>query len=480
VLRARGYHLYSDFSFMQMPYQPMLWSAILPVQGGLYLLACKLVNYLTWVVVCAAFGCLAYRTTRSRAFTACAVALFVLNDTILRGAVEASNYIAPVLAATLAYWLVFAEGATSWRTAARHGVAGLLLGGCIGLRLYYLTAAVTVAAIVLFAPRSSGLGDRLKRGFAPLVLGIAAGLLPALLQGARGWRAFWFFNYVYHQLNTAQYRIEGYQQRMTLASKAGFMLEELGQGHNVLLLCVVAFMVALSIKQAKSVIAWVRAAPLALLGSGLLFAVTLLTALVPTPSWPQYYAMVLPFVFLMAVALFQTLSDDNRRIASLLVGIVALGTLVTTAPWSMKGIAMVSKMQSWSPIRLYDSAQRIKSTLRAAGIEGKVATFATLQAIEADLPIYLELSNSYFLYRVGDQLDPAALTRYKATSPSQVGSLLERDPPAAILVRSKLIKVPTEYEVPMVQYATRHRYERIDDPKLGGVLFIRGRRDPKP
>src|SRR5271157_402652 len=143
----------------------------------------------------------------------------------------------------------------------------------------------------------------------PLAAGMIIGLLPILIY-ISDFDVFIFNNLGYHITNTRWRQITNYSGPMSLSSKLLFALSITTRIENLLLAAGIFlglwyrfknnFRVVQSIKQLSA-------------GSFLalsLFIVAVLIALVPTPSFRQYYA--LPLSFLYPIFIFSCISEDKK------------------------------------------------------------------------------------------------------------------------------------------------------------------------
>jgi hypothetical protein len=201
----------------------------------------------------------------------------------------------------------------------------------------------------------------------------------------------------------------------------------------------------------------------------LLLAVSLPAALSPTPSFQQYFAMPLSFLFLVFLCLMAMAARSRER---LVMGIMLLClglTLLVRLP-ILAGTPAMADVDAWPGVRFHRQATALRRELEEAGIQGRIATLSPLYAVEAGLPIYREFAAGPFLYRVGDLIPPADRGRFAAASPVDVAALFEREPPAAILVGFE-----RALDDALREYAKNNGYRIADGDRDDGdgTLYLR-------
>jgi hypothetical protein len=214
--------------------------------------------------------------------------------------------------------------------------------------------------------------------------------------------------------------------------------------------------------------------------SGLLLLFFTVIAFTPTPLQPQYFAAPIPFLFIFLAVLLRrartgisSIWQDRGAFA-----LVAISLAISAPPIVSNSLA-ASTIGNWAGISYHRTAHEVRRILETqtsiAPHHTNVATLSPLYALEANLPIYEELATGAFLYRVGDLLTAEERLRYVGTSPDTIHALLDRDPPAAILV-GYYTNHPLEYlEQPLVEYARTRNYRAIvaDVFPENIVLYVR-------
>ncbi len=276
-------HLYSDFLYFQTPYLPVLYSALFGAAHVERLLfAARLFTAVVTVASALLVGGVAWRLGRDMVAAAAAVLLFCASPAVQNAVGQASNYAAPMAASMCACALLLLPAKR--RPLALAG-CGAALGVAIGLKLYYATLVVPIAASVWIAPEGHGR----HRLLLPFFAGLGVAVAPAAFLVLRDPVAGWFANVGYHTLNTQWWAASGWDVSITLRERVAFARWLLSApAHR---LCAAAIVLAGAgagwhtrarlRETATSEPVWAAAT------CGALMATAALTALVPSPSWPQ-------------------------------------------------------------------------------------------------------------------------------------------------------------------------------------------------
>ena len=192
------------------------------------------------------------------------------------------------------------------------------------------------------------------------------------------------------------------------------------------------------------------------------------SALLPKPSFPQYFAMPVSCLFLL---LPYSCALQRVKVLTMALSRVLFALVLVSVAYNGRGaIHRLAERSGWSGLRVHDIAMSIRSAVQDNGLgrSGKIATLSPIFVVEANLPIYSELSTGPFLYRVGDLLSPEERDRFVGTSPSSIGDLLDEDPPAAIIVGFE-----GDLDRPLKEYAIMNSYRQIHLAGFDGELYVR-------
>jgi hypothetical protein len=291
-LVAEGQRPYHDFFFIHAPMVPYVYGALFRLVGSGWYVARALTG-----LIAVASGLLVHdhlqRTTGKARWALLGTALFAGSGMVLGWMTTAK---------TLGLSALFLVAGTCVLT--RGGrrasvVAGLLLGLAASTRLY-LGATLLCAAVYLLR-RERGRRARLRE-VALLSLGGLAGLAPLLLNLVRDPAAFWFGTVQYHALRDLRHAgaIGDWPQKWaTLFSVLGMRSPD-GTGSLQLLALVTAGVATLAARftprNSLFSYAWIT---------------LVVVSLLPTPSYQQYFCLVVPFAVVEAVT-FLSLASGER------------------------------------------------------------------------------------------------------------------------------------------------------------------------
>ncbi len=262
-LAVHGHLPYRDFFYEQAPLLPYVYG---PVGESWYAL-----RGLS-VVFAATAGLLLYLLVRRRQGRAAAFAAVA----VYAGSGLVFGYLTLVKTFALSTLLVF--GALVLAEDGRWLTAGLLVGLAVDTRLLLLAV---VPVFVAYARR------------ARFIAGLGAGLVPSLVLFAISPRAFWFDNVRYHSLKSPSGLVgDAHQKAQTAATLLGLEPTDraLGIQFGLLVLAAAAALVW-SLRR--------RQFPPALAVAVALGIVSLL----PTPSYVQYFSLLVPFLVVGALEL---------------------------------------------------------------------------------------------------------------------------------------------------------------------------------
>jgi hypothetical protein len=474
VLLLHGQRMYVDFAFFQTPYLPHVYRvAFAATATTRYLLTARVLTWLFWI----AAGVLIYGVARvvagDRSVALGAAGLFATNLFALRIVEESSNYVLPLTLSLAAFGGLLLARLPGRSRAGAAGLAflgGLLLAASVGAKLSYAAPALPLLVASWVVPRRPARA-RAGRWTVPAatVAGFCAGLVPLALDLARAPARFLFNNLGYHTVNATLFQLQGSGEPLTLDAKLRWLVAQiLGSPSSLLLLllCLGAGSCAWARRRAGDG----DLAP----GSTIRFAAVTLAAaflaasaaaLYPSPSWRQYLALPLPYAILLFCCLWRLAGPRAHGCLRALVWVAVVLSLPGNG--IARAIRHPAPVADWPPIGIHAEARRVSDLLRARGAPGRVATLRPLFAIEAGLEIYPELATGPFGYRMGDLLTADDRARFVLTSPETVAGLLDRDPPAALLVGF----YPERLEGPLRRYAESRCYDRVD--LAGGAQLYR-------
>ncbi len=330
-------------------------------------------------------------------------------------------------------------------------LGGLVCGLAVGTRLSFAPAAVGLAILIVIGMTGESRTTQ-ARAMALFLLGGILGLLPTIVMAALAPDAFIFGNLTYAGLNEAYRTATGYTSAMDLTGKARFIFEKvLFEPRDAILFVSFNLMVA-----AEAWRVFVRRGqgerqPLAI---GLLMPLLLIGALAPTPSWYQYFFLLVPFSAAAAAIAAGRLHMWRARIP---VGGMWMALAALTVIWLSRGeIGDVRKLvrpQSWTPTIVRQIGGRIED--QTAG--GPVLTLSPIYVLEGGGAIYEEFANGPFAWRVGSFVPEDRRERLHLVSPQDLDGILTSRPPAGILVGKE-----ADLEGPMIAYAEANGFKAVE------------------
>lgn len=475
VQAAQGKALYRDFAYLQMPYLPLWYGKLfqgLHIQAY-YLLAGKLVSCFFLGLSAATLFLIARRVVRQLASSLGIVALFLLNMTIVGPAAEVSNYIAPLALSLLSFYALLLSTDQPRVKPLGLALSGLCLAFAIGAKLTYAPIVAPFLVAMGCLPtesraRADAFRYRLTHGLTPFVGGLVLGLLP-LVGYLFEWDRFLFNNVGYHELNTQWRQLTGFAGAMSAAAKLDFARQVFVRTDNLILLLGIALGCGLALLGNRQRRLTVQSLPRGALLAVLFFLTAAPTALAPTPSFFQYFALPVSGLFLLLVYAWAPSTQGAPWRPSLVMLCLVLMGGVVNGPGLQRSLTRLADPQTWSGVQVHQAALSVRQRLEAAGAAaGKVATLSPLYAIEANLPIYPQLATGPFLFRVGDLLSAEQRQRFIASSPQTIGDLLDAEPPAAILVGFE-----GDLDASLREYARQRHYAKQDSMADGVELYVR-------
>jgi hypothetical protein len=483
VLVAKGQTLYQDFSYLQTPYLPLLYGGIFKMCGitSFYLLTGKLISFLFLCISLITVFLIARRVLASDIIISLSVVtLFLLNRSIVDPASEVSNYIMPLACSMLGFY-IFVVSVEDKIKPFRIALAGVIAAIAIGAKLTYASLVIPFIAIIVFHPLSEhsvavNAKKRMTYVFFPFVAGLAIGLVPTIVFFMLDPKLFVFNNLGYHQVNAQWRQITGYEGPMSLYSKLAYAHQLFFKPDNLIIILGIMLGLGFSINRIQRIRYAFKHISVGASLVLLLVLIAIPTALAPTPSFPQYFAMPVSFLLLLLIYAIASNSLERPTLYRKLLLIQVLLTLACNGPFLLTSMSRLTYRDGWSGVYVHDVSMSIKNIVadRTTVVNHRIATLSPLFVIEANLPIYSELSTGPFLYRVGDLLNPEDRNHYVGTSPKSIADLFGKEAPVAVLVGFE-----RELDRPLVEYAVNNSYVEVHVPEFGGKLYIRPENPPK-
>ncbi len=427
LLGREGLLPYRDFPLFHTPYLSFVYGALFRLTEY-PLLAARLFAAACASVLVALIGTVAFREFRPRGKCAAWLAALVTAglclaaDLFAQGAGRAWNLEPSLLLAVGAFLALergLADGRRGWLV-----LAGGLLGLGIGMRLTLapLIAPLGLATLLGSAPW----GQRLRAAVA-FSAGLLGGLSGVFVLCALAPGPFFFGTFEFAQANIDYRMATGEPRTMTLGKKLRFLWKEVVRADpGVFIAALVPCLVA-------GWRAWRKAIPLppALRRLGLAAPFLLWGALAPSPAFPQYFFVLLPFLLLGGIWALAALPVGSaaRRWCERTV-LAGLALAVASASREYEGLRDLLRPREWVPFEIHDEA----AALRARVPAGRVLTLAPILPLEAGLDIDPAFATGAFAWRIAPHIDPAKAARLGLPTPETLAAHLAAAPPAAVLV----------------------------------------------
>jgi 4-amino-4-deoxy-L-arabinose transferase-like glycosyltransferase len=459
-LVAQGKRPYLDFFFQQMPGLPYvyaLWSGAV----GLSFTSARMLS----VLFSLALGGLLYwhiERLYSRKTLAClAVLLYAFNNLVLAWHSVVKTYALSNLLLFCAYLLVFPE--TKRESFWKPFLGGLLLALAVDTRLYLIGVAPVLMASLYYS--GSRTGGRLKHVW-PFVGGLALGLLPNLLFLSRvGFNTYVFDNLGYHLIRGDTGFAAGMRQRLrTFFAITNIQGSFDGSGQQFVLLSLPA-LATLVFHEVDRRLFFPLAMALALF----------VICLVPSPPFPQYFCVCVPYMVIVAVGFLATVARSLevgdaargllRAFGWLIAGIYVLCGVLTFYNYALTGIGVEGIMEKYNRFdyQLSTVRQVSREVRHLAAKDEPVISFWPGYVVECDCAPQEGMENDFGL-GVSPRLSAAEADRYKIITDQGVRDLIKRHYPRVVVVNGVGVVMPALGEgwgIPYRDMLRRNGYQLV-------------------
>lgn len=252
---------------------------------------------------------------------------------------------------------------------------------------------------------------------------------------------------------------------MTLPGKAQLGFIVWTTGANAILIA--AFLIVVF-----TALAGARRAPVdGRTGAGIAVLIALAAAsLLPTPSFPQYFAPPVAVAPLLLAVLYSRLPGPRRARLTPVFASLSIVLLLINLPRLGIDLPRLATPDRWTVTAVHRDGLAIRAAMEAARVQGKVATLAPVYPLEADLPVYAALATGPFAYRSSPFAEPRLARHYVTVTPDAVEAMLDAEPPAALL-----LGFMPDLEEPFRRYAQRRGYRAVEGFEIrsrDGVLRL--------
>jgi hypothetical protein len=452
--------LYRGLGFSHLPNLPILLHLLysLPI-GAYYLLVARFVIFAAWVAAIAAVILLGKALSGEKLAIALMITLLLVNPLFLGATgMAATNNFIPVpfaLFGLLAFLKGLETGQPKQRTLA---VSGLFLALAAGFKINYAVLILPFAVTAFLIPARLKLTQRMRQVVLPIATGGIVGALPTLFFLARDPRGLLAHVVTFHRGPQISYwhahpnpvdpKIIDIHDKVVMAEQLWL------SGRTMVLVIVLVFLSVLFVSRAGTLRIAVRRAGWRI---WLIAAVTILAVMVsfpPTPAFPQYFTLPIPFAIALLAALHGQLSDAQRASARpLLIAAIALSAL-TGIPALLPASAALVAPRKWTGMQVHADALRIAKLVDATRSTGPFATLGPLYALEGGNTVYSQLGLGPFVYRAADYI-PTDQRPYFSNpiSPTTIIPLLQSTCPAAVLVG-----LEGDLDTPLARFARDAHY----------------------
>lgn len=444
-----------DFLYLQTPLQPWLAAPLIGLVPGHNLTVLRLAGAaLALLVIVSGYAAARLAGASDRAART-SMLLMACCHSFLFAAGVVRNDILPAAFATLS--TLAALTALRSRSYELKGwlVAGLCLGAAASTKVSYALPCAAMGAFLLL---------RLRWGhpwawWALIAYGggACAGLLPSLIAWVVAPEAFRYGVFDYARAAPFEwYASNGYGWRLTSLSKALDALVVMLLGPILPVLICWLWVVLRGFRE--------RDATVRLLD--LLVVAGLIAALLPTPTWKQYFVPLLPPLFIR-LATFEPGLPRRARLAIAITVVCGLAPhIVNLARTAALGSPIINTRRE---------AEWIGQTARRLSACGTVATLSVRLVLDSGLPLDPRFANGAFFYRTGDMLHPEQVRSFNAISPATLAQGLDAHPPAAIVTgyenRDHIDRIGLDRG--LIAYALSRGYEAQRSPFGKATLFVR-------
>jgi hypothetical protein len=316
ALALDGLAPYRDFLYTQTPLLPYVYGAWSEALGEQWLALRALSLVLSLVV-----GLLLTR----HLFVRFGLRLALLGSALFATSTLVFTWYTPVKTFALATALAF--GGYTLIAGREPGPRAWLAAGILA-SLAVQTRALVVGAALAFAWEALRTG----RGFARYVVGFVVALLPTLVLFALDPRAFLFGNLGVHGVRSEGGLVGDFEQKAKVVANLLGIATESRPVPQFLLLASVATVAAIALRRAQGRL------PLWFVVAALLA----LVALVPTPTYTQYFATTVPFLIVGAVELVRAVARERSTVL-VATGAVWLVLYLVLAPVDLVRLTRASQ-----------------------------------------------------------------------------------------------------------------------------------------
>jgi hypothetical protein len=466
ALLAKTLRPFSDFLYLQTPLQPFVSAPLVGIAGNWNLIVLRLATatlaaLLLWLVRAAALaaGAPPHRALLAAALMACCKT-FLFTAGVFRNDMLPAVLAAAAILAGIKALQARPDDRCCW------GLAGLCFGAAASAKVSYAVPAAAAAAFLLARYRMRRRRSTLEALLA-FAVGGAAGVAPCLFVWLQAPEAFRYGVFTFPaQAPSYWYALNGYGARLTLSAKLRDSLEIMVVGP------------ALAATLCVAIDSWRRRKSLASRGLlrflDILILAGLLAAMLPTPTWKQYFLPLLPPLFVR----FALIEWRQRRMSPLLAVFLATSAVGAASSLSSLGDALFTGQ--WPALQASDEAHWVGRELARAAAAGPIATLSPHVVIDSGITLDPTFATGAFGFRSAATLDAAGQQRLHIVGPASLAAHLERVRPAAIITGYESFAHIDRVGLDggLRHYALAHHFIEHRSPYGEADLFIRPAKQP--
>jgi hypothetical protein len=463
----KDYALYTDFSFLQMPYLPMLYAAVYTVTDtSYYVLTARLMTFFFVLLSVLLMYAISLRLTGDMIVSLLLTVFFVVNEITVWIMGFAWNAVHSMTFALLGVYLYLTIVPGGRNEKVLLFLSGVAIAISAGFKSYYVMIIPVFLLVSFLFPRSLPLKRKFVKYTLPLIVGIFTGSVPVLYYLLKDFDLFMFNNLTFHYINELEpYGVEG----MPLKSRIQTGLKFLAMPTNIIIFVGLFFSFLLVIDDKSSI----KTGDKIFFTTEIILLLGLVLATIPipfiaTPIWDHYFGLSIPFAILLIAALYKTFTGEHRKIITLLLVCLFPIVLLFGGPVLFERIHRLFALNEWEGVKIHRISHEIKHSIGPLKENDKVATLNPVFLLDAGIPFYKEFSSGVFLYQVGDMIDKVQRDKYITTSPNMLHDFFSADPPRALLI----VRLQ-RHDYPFFDYVEEMGYIEHEKWFYGHSLFLR-------
>lgn len=420
-------NLYDATGYSHLPNLPLLLSAAYRLLGTTsYLLVGRIILALGWIAAAGALWRIGRDVAASRSATVMLMAGLLLNPAFLdQTGMAVTNNFLPVPLILWGLWALLRIGEGQPRPLLALA-AGLLMGTAAGMKANYAVVVAPALIGALAMPRGWTIRERLILLALPLAAGALIGVAPTLWFLARDPQGFLVHAISFHrgpQLGYWTHLAVGEMPAMGAKAKA-LLANRIWFGGTTLVLVAVLIAAALSVPPR-------RLAEPRILVVALTAVVAALISWLPTPAFPQYFTLPIPFLLVLLALLVAAVPARARAAVAMSCLAGCAATALAGAPPLLLGVLPAMRLGGWTGVAVHDDALRLTGLV---GSGGRVATLGPVVALEGRLIPFRDFAMGPFVYRALDFVPGDDRGHYAAAaSPATLAAVFPRMRPDAVI-----------------------------------------------